>query len=62
MGSDDIYDTFDEVMVFKHFEGFLEAAPQLVLQTYIIIRNGLCLQEWGGKCTKKGYHHNIHHV
>ena len=60
MGDDDFYDSDDDSdddtmgdtfrfsMIFKSMEGPLEAAPQLILQLYIITRAGL---HWslGGK-------------
>ena len=39
-------------MAFKSFEGIVEAAPQLVLQLYIIARNGMDIRidmNLGGK-------------
>ena len=39
-------------MMFKSFEGIVEAGPQLVLQLYIIARNGMDIRidmNMGGK-------------
>ena len=40
---------YTAVLLCKHFEGLLEAAPQLTLQMYIIIKTGICTQELKGK-------------
>ena len=37
------------VMGFKMVEGLFEAPPQLILQLYIVIRTGMCLQKPSGK-------------
>ena len=46
-GGDDF--AYKKSMLFQVLEGIVEAAPQLALQMYIAIRNGLCLSRPQGK-------------
>ena len=49
-GSRWVLENYKNALIYKYQEGVLEAAPQLVLQMYIILQNhGVCLKDWQGR-------------